>query len=491
MTGRRGLGVLTWLLAVAGVGTAGWAAKSWSWWSSTWTWLGRWWLVPVAVLLLVAAVIVGMLRARHPTSAPADQMSAEVMRPMTPRTILLGGLVLLGVGVTAAVVLLVSFAGAEPRDRLDAIRTAATLLVGTGGAAALLLAARRQRAAELTLAVQRKAAVATEHDAAERRITELYLKAVEQLGSDKAAVRHGGLYALERVAQDNPEHRQTVVNVLCAYLRSPTTTPPPEPTATSPATRRSGPHRLRQLAAERIATVAVRLASTNDTSLPTPGVEPSAEQRQEREVRLTAQGILIRHLTPNPADQPKDTFWASIDLDLTGATLTDFRANGLVVRQATFKGATFSGEAWFGGAHFTDKVWFIETKFTSNAWFINAKFTGGAAFTGAKFTGGALFDEVEFTGVWFVGTEFTSMARFTKTKFANEVDFAKATFTTVALMRDAQVQARSVGAAVLPTGWTVEDYHDETAVPETQKMLRFVPVSVVPATHESSDGIQG
>lgn len=72
---------------------------------------------------------------------------------------------------------------------MDAIRTAATLLVGTGVAAALLLAARRQRAAELTVAVQRKAAADTAHDAATRRITELYLKAVEQLGSDKAAER--------------------------------------------------------------------------------------------------------------------------------------------------------------------------------------------------------------------------------------------------------------------------------------------------------------
>jgi plasmid stabilization system protein ParE len=38
-------------------------------------------------------------------------------------------------------------------------------------------------------------------------------KAGEQLGSDKALVRLAGLYALERLAQDNPVQRQTVVNV--------------------------------------------------------------------------------------------------------------------------------------------------------------------------------------------------------------------------------------------------------------------------------------
>lgn len=40
---------------------------------------------------------------------------------------------------------------------------------------------------------------ATDHDAAQRRLSELYLKAVEQLGAPQAAVRHGGLYALGRI----------------------------------------------------------------------------------------------------------------------------------------------------------------------------------------------------------------------------------------------------------------------------------------------------
>ncbi len=77
-----------------------------------------------------------------------------------------------------------------------------------------MLAFRRQRHQEV-------ATVWTDADATERRITELYTKAVEQLGSEKAPVRLGGLYALERLAQDNPDHRQTIVNVICAYLRMP------------------------------------------------------------------------------------------------------------------------------------------------------------------------------------------------------------------------------------------------------------------------------
>jgi hypothetical protein len=104
--------------------------------------------------------------------------------------------------------------------RLDAIRTSLSVGVGAGGAFALWLAARRQRSTERQLAEtariaadtkahHERVAQSTENDLRERRITDLYTKAVEQIGSEKAPVRLGGLYALERLAQDNVNHRQT------------------------------------------------------------------------------------------------------------------------------------------------------------------------------------------------------------------------------------------------------------------------------------------
>jgi hypothetical protein len=95
--------------------------------------------------------------------------------------------------------------------RVDAIKTGLSIAAGTGGVFALLLAVRRQWHQELT-------AQDSAQDATERRVTELYTKAADQLGSDKAPVRLAGLYALERLAQATPGQRQTVVNVLCAYL---------------------------------------------------------------------------------------------------------------------------------------------------------------------------------------------------------------------------------------------------------------------------------
>src|SRR4051794_36749167 len=58
-----------------------------------------------------------------------------------------------------------------------------------------------------------------------QQITETYAKAVEHLGHDEAPVRLGAMYSLERLAQDNHPRRQTVVDVLCAYLRMPYTPP--------------------------------------------------------------------------------------------------------------------------------------------------------------------------------------------------------------------------------------------------------------------------
>ena len=115
--------------------------------------------------------------------------------------------------------LLTIASGAKPgteraNSRLDAVRTGLAAGAGAGAAVGLMLAFRRQHHQEIATDL-------TDRDATERRITELYTKAVEQLGNDKAPVRLGGLYALERLAQDNPAQRQTIVNVICAYLRMP------------------------------------------------------------------------------------------------------------------------------------------------------------------------------------------------------------------------------------------------------------------------------
>jgi hypothetical protein len=66
-----------------------------------------------------------------------------------------------------------------------------------------------------------RAATRTAKAAEDGQITERFTKAIGQLGDrESMAVRLGGIYALEKIAQDNPKrYHWTVMEVLCAYLR--------------------------------------------------------------------------------------------------------------------------------------------------------------------------------------------------------------------------------------------------------------------------------
>ncbi|WP_327593414.1 hypothetical protein [Streptomyces chartreusis] len=167
--------------------------------------------------------------------------------------------------------------------KINAIRTGLSVGAGAGGAMALLLAARRQWLGERSQSHQEEVSENEIMDATERRITDLYGKAVDQLGSEKAAVRIGGILALERLAQANPGHRQTITEVICAYLRMP-----------------------------------FRLSSSVDLSSATPytlqNEIPGDEHKQEMQVRLTAQNVLRRHLLDSAKSSGE--FWDNLRLDL-------------------------------------------------------------------------------------------------------------------------------------------------------------------------------
>ena len=51
------------------------------------------------------------------------------------------------------------------------------------------------------------------------QITERFTRAIEQLGGDKLAMRLGGIYALERIANDSLKDHWQVMEVLTAYVR--------------------------------------------------------------------------------------------------------------------------------------------------------------------------------------------------------------------------------------------------------------------------------
>lgn len=247
----------------------------------------------------------------------------------------------IGLGVVAVLSmftlwLVLGGGGQRASVQLNIIRTSFSIVVGGGGAAALLLAARRQRATELDLKQK-------DHDATETRVTELYGRAADQLGSDKAPVRLAGIFALERLAQSHPDHRQTIVDLICAYLRMPFE----------------------------------------------PALDTEADNAQEQEVRQTAQSVLTAHL--RPAGDAAG-YWPDIDLNLAGATLSKLTFTHCVLRSATFADAVFVGPAVFRGSEFELDADFRNARFTGLADFRRVTFGGeNSTFRGARFEG-----EVDF-----------------------------------------------------------------------------------------------
>ena len=53
----------------------------------------------------------------------------------------------------------------------------------------------------------------------QRRITESFSKAIEQLGSDRLEERLGGIYALERISKENTDDYRMVMENLTAFVR--------------------------------------------------------------------------------------------------------------------------------------------------------------------------------------------------------------------------------------------------------------------------------
>ncbi|WP_086820273.1 hypothetical protein [Allokutzneria sp. NRRL B-24872] len=247
------------------------------------------------------------------------------------------GLLLTG-AVLAALGLLFLVGGwlliADPRSGLtEAIKTGGL----AGGAVvalyALWLNDRKRRAEEDR----------NEHDR-ERVSDERFARSVEMLGNEADQVRVGALHALAGLAKTRADYTQTVLDILCSYLRRPFT-------HVSFEWRADDPHRH---------------------------VEQDAEADRERQVRETAQR-LIHDLLP-----ARDTEGTTYDLDLTGAhieylELSNRRVGKLIARYTTFYGIT----RW-NGAEFTGEVLLTSAVFKGRAELHHAKFRAGISLLDAK-----------------------------------------------------------------------------------------------------------
>ena len=237
---------------------------------------------------------------------------------------------------------------------------------------------------------------------AERRSR--YTTAIEQLSSDKASIRLGGVYTLvglvdEWLADDktipNIEERhkegQVIINNLCAYIRSPF------------------------LLAER--TEQLNEPYAKDLQKNFGGdIEKFNEDKQyfaqekaaleeERQVRQSIIKEMREHLSKNYS---KSGPWSDLDYDFSNAHF---------FYPVNFNDSYFGASLNFFGATFT------ETDFSE------ATFTQNANFSGAKFTDGAYFFGATFPETNFIGATFTERADFFEATFTQNANFSRATFT--------------------------------------------------------------
>ena len=60
------------------------------------------------------------------------------------------------------------------------------------------------------------------HLSQEGQITQRFNDAIENLGSDKAEIRLGGIYALARIARDSPKDHVSIMQIFSLYVREKT-----------------------------------------------------------------------------------------------------------------------------------------------------------------------------------------------------------------------------------------------------------------------------
>jgi hypothetical protein len=189
----------------------------------------------------------------------------------------------------------------------------------------------------------------------EKVADERFARSVELLGNEADQVRVGAMHSLAWLAKSTPRYRQTVLDVLCAYLRRPFDHPAYEAQADDPNRASS---------------------------------DVAQEIRLEHQVRLTAQRLI------------KDTLsWSDhvdgvhYDLDLTGASLEYFSLEGRRVNWLTARRARFYGITKFGKIHVAKPALFSGAQFLGRLELTKGKFEGGISFQEASFA-----DEVDLSG---------------------------------------------------------------------------------------------
>jgi hypothetical protein len=260
---------------------------------------------------------------------------------------------------------------------------------------------------------------------------ERFARAVELLGHDADQVRVGAVHALAGLARSRPSYLQTVLDVICSYLRRPF----------------DHPDYVQNRTGER------------------PRWEPVDERDadRERQVRLAAQRVIGELLLNRRQEDGKLP-----DLDLTGALLDYIDLSGtaigrLVLRDAQLHGTTrlntteITGEAWLTRAVSYGRLECDNVVFRGRSNFPHLIAHDRVSFEGAHFQHGAVFLSSKFYGpVTLAGSTFDKSVDLRRTVFRGDLDL-RCQLPSPVRPGTAGMTVDSGRDVHLPDGWTVHN----------------------------------
>ena len=406
-------------------------------------------VIPWILLVIITATIVITLLCKYPAWDSKKKDSNG--RPNKPRHekwfyAWIIGIAVLG-GTWAFFLPIAINSGFGKDDDGAALRQA--LIYTTGGILGVITLGETHR--KNTLEKTKNDQDHTRQVHAERRSR--YTTAVEQLSSDKASIRLGGVYTLvglvdewlsdEKTTPTLEERRkegQVIINNLCAYIRSPL------PLA----------ERAEQLDKD----YAKDLQNDFDGDIEKFDADKRAFARdkaaleEERQVRES----IIKEIHERLQDFGALGLWSEFDYDFSNAHF---------FYPIVFTNSYFDASSRFFGATFTQGAYFSGTTFT-HANFSRATFTQGAYFSGATFTH-ANFSGTTFTqGAYFSRATFTQGACFSEATFTERTDFSGAIFHSEPSFTDVLGKAR-FSYKVIPEDYRFEVDPDSPCKIETEE----------------------
>ena len=248
---------------------------------------------------------------------------------------------------------------------------------------------------------------------AERRSR--YGKAVEHLAGEKPAVRTGGIYALvglvdEWLADSSVEEdakdieAQTIINTLCAYIRSPFDLAEKQTSLEHPLPPEEYDGNFSEDYAKFHEEANLRMSFFNEI---------------DKRINIKINGDKVEFSGP----------WSKYKFNFDNAPIF-YRMHGLKLGTSSFKGARFHGAGDFRYSRFGGDADFTDATFTSESIFNNVAFCGNTSFRGTIFKEKSTFHETMFNNdAYFDDAEFMGPANFGGSLFKGLVDFKNANFS--------------------------------------------------------------